>query len=84
MFVDKRIFQLQREMAEVKMAAVTSMFVYIARKRQDIIGKVISVEFMSLTLIVMDSLERPRKFHSCIFSDFLLILTQVLPRNTLV
>ncbi|KAK3890016.1 hypothetical protein Pcinc_006013 [Petrolisthes cinctipes] len=65
-----RAFQLQRELAEVKMAAVTSRFVYISRKRQDIIDRVKAGEFLSLPLIVEDSPERPRKFPSYILTRF--------------
>ncbi|KAK3885525.1 hypothetical protein Pcinc_010266 [Petrolisthes cinctipes] len=65
-----RAFQQQRELAEVKMAAVTSRFVYISRKRQDIIDRVKAGEFLSLPLILEDSPERPRKFPSYILTRF--------------
>ncbi|MPC76237.1 hypothetical protein E2C01_070645 [Portunus trituberculatus] len=57
-----RTFQLQRDLAEVKMAAVTSRFVYIARHRQDIVERVTKGGFLTLTLDVQDSPERPRKY----------------------
>lgn len=46
------------------MASVTTRIVYISRKRQDIIDRVMSGKFLPLSLIIMDSLERPRKFLS--------------------
>lgn len=48
------------------MAAVTLRFVYMFRKLQDITNGVKSGEFLSLSLIVVDSSERPRKFPSYI------------------
>jgi len=65
-----KTFQLQRELAEVKMAAVTSRFVYISRRRADIIDRVKTGEFLSLPLILQDSTERPRKFPSYILTRF--------------
>lgn len=47
--VVKRTFQLLRELAEVKMAAVTSWIVCIAIKRQDIIDRDMSGEFLSVS-----------------------------------
>ena len=51
LFAVTRTFQLQRDLAEVKMASVTSRFVYISRQRMDIIDRVKSGEFLSLSLI---------------------------------
>lgn len=45
-----RNFQLDRAQAEVKMAAITSRFVYVSRRRTDVIDSVTSGEFLSLTL----------------------------------
>lgn len=50
--VVKRTFQLQRELAEVMMAGVTSRFVYIYRKREDIIDRVKSgISCLCLSLL---------------------------------
>ena len=57
-----KAFRLDRELAEVKMSSVTSRFVYISRRRKDIIDSVTSGEFLSLRCVIQDSLERPRKF----------------------
>ncbi|XP_050738499.1 uncharacterized protein LOC127009444 [Eriocheir sinensis] len=57
-------------MAEVKMAAVTSRFVYISRQRTDIISRVQAGEFLSLPLTPMDSPDRPRKFPSYILTRY--------------
>lgn len=43
--LNSRVFQSQRELAEVKMAAVTSRFVYISRKNQNIIDRVSLVNY---------------------------------------
>ncbi|MPC33900.1 hypothetical protein E2C01_027268 [Portunus trituberculatus] len=50
-----KVFQLQRDLAEVKMAAITLRFVYISRQRTDIIERVKSGEFLSLSLIPHDA-----------------------------
>lgn len=65
-----KTFQLQRDLAEVKMAAVTSRFVYIARCRQDIVERVTKGEFLSLILDVQDSPERPRKYPSYLITRY--------------
>lgn len=65
-----KAFQLDRELAEVKMAAVTSRFVYIARRRQDIVERVTAGEFLSLVLQVQDSPERPRKYPSYLITRY--------------
>ncbi|MPC53344.1 hypothetical protein E2C01_047233 [Portunus trituberculatus] len=62
-----KAFQLQRDPAEVKMAAITSRFFYISRQRTE---RVKSGEFLSLSLIPHDSTERPRKFPSYILTRF--------------
>ncbi|XP_064120272.1 uncharacterized protein LOC135224879 [Macrobrachium nipponense] len=56
------MFSLDRELAEVKMSAVTSRFVYISRHRLDIINRVKGGEVLSLVLDVQDDVNRPRKF----------------------
>lgn len=55
-------FQLDRELAEVKMSGVTSRFVYISGQCKDIIERVTNGEFLSLFQDVQDSVERPMKF----------------------
>lgn len=57
-------FHLDRTLAEVKMAAVTSRYVYITRNREDIIDKATKGEFLALSLQVQHSPTRPRKFPS--------------------
>lgn len=59
-----RTFHLDRHLAEVKMAAAQSRFVYISRRRQDIVDRAVKGEFLSLCLEVQDSPERPRKYPS--------------------
>ncbi len=63
-------FRLDRELAEVKMSAVTSRFVYISRRRKDIIDRVTGGEFMSLHLDIQDSIERPRKFPTYLITRY--------------
>ncbi|XP_050710059.1 uncharacterized protein LOC126994828 [Eriocheir sinensis] len=65
-----KVFQLDRCLAEVKMSAVTSRFVYISRKREDIIGRVVAGEFLSLKLDMQDSPERPRKYPSYLVTRY--------------
>ena len=65
-----RVFGLDRTLAEVKMSAVTSRFVYISRKRSDIVQRVTAGEILSLLLVVQDSPERPRKFPSYIITRY--------------
>ena len=57
-----RTFCIDRELDEVKMSAVTSRFVYISRRRIDIIKGATEGEFLFLKLEAQDSIERPRKF----------------------
>lgn len=57
-----KAFSLDRELAEVKMAAITSRFVYISRKRANIIESATKGEFLSLKLDLQDSTERPMKY----------------------
>ncbi len=64
------VLQLDRCLAEVKMSAVTSRFVYISRKREDIIGRVMAGEFLSLKLDMQDSPERPRKYPSYLVTRY--------------
>ncbi|MPC19376.1 hypothetical protein E2C01_012289 [Portunus trituberculatus] len=63
-------FGLNRTLVEVKMSAVTSHFVYISRKRPDIFQRVMTGEFLALTLVEQDSSERPRKFPSYIITHY--------------
>ena len=62
-FVTKT-FHLDRNMDEVKMAAVTPRFVYVSRRREDIVERAIQGEFLSMSFEVQDSPERSRKYHS--------------------
>ena len=64
-----RTFCLDRELAEVKMSAVTS-FVYIARRGTDIIQRATEREFLSLKLDAQDSIERPQKFHTYLITRY--------------
>ena len=57
-----RAFRLDRELTDVKVSAVTSRFVYISRRCDDIIESATIGEFLSLKLDLQDSIERPRKF----------------------
>lgn len=59
-----------RELAEVKMFAVTSRFVYISRKHTNIIESVTNGEFLPLKLDVQDSIERPRKLPSNLVTQY--------------
>ena len=52
------------------MAAVTSRFVYVSRRRTDIIDRVMTGEFLSLQLTQQDSPERPVKLPSYILTRF--------------
>ncbi|MPC62671.1 hypothetical protein E2C01_056760 [Portunus trituberculatus] len=65
-----RVFGLDRTLAEVKMSAVTSRFVYISRERPDIIQRVMAGEFLALTLVEQDSPERPHKFPSYLITRY--------------
>ena len=65
-----KAFHLQRELAEVKMSAVTSRFVYISRQRSDIIDRVKTGEFLGVSLTPQDSPKRPRKYPSYILTRY--------------
>ena len=65
-----KAFQLQRDRAEVKMAAITSRFVYISRQRTDILERVQGGEFLALQLLPQDSPERSRKYPSYILTRY--------------
>ena len=65
-----KAYQLDRELAEVKMSAITSRFVYISRLRQDIVDNVKNGEFLSLYLDTQDLSERPRKFPTYLMTRF--------------
>ncbi|KAG0714002.1 hypothetical protein GWK47_014958 [Chionoecetes opilio] len=56
-----RAFHLKRDLAEVKMSAVTSRFVYISRVRLDVVGSAMNGDFLALTLTPQDSPDRTRK-----------------------
>lgn len=56
-----REFRLDQSLADVKMSVVTSRYVYIARKRQDIVERVEDGEFLAMRLVKQDSPARPRK-----------------------
>lgn len=65
-----RAFHLDRDQAEVKMSAITSSFVYISRRRLDIVDSVTKGEFLSLSLKTQDSPERPRKFPTYLLTRY--------------
>ena len=60
------------------MSAVTSRFVYISRRRDDIIESATIGEFLSLKLDLQDSIEKPHKFpsHEYIKPTFVQIIKQ--------
>ncbi|XP_076058517.1 uncharacterized protein LOC143035533 [Oratosquilla oratoria] len=55
-----KTFHLQRDAAEVKMAALTSRFIYVSRQRTDILDRITTGEFLSLPPLPQDSPERPQ------------------------
>ncbi|KAG0718843.1 hypothetical protein GWK47_051694 [Chionoecetes opilio] len=55
-------FHLDCDQDEVKMASITSRFVYIFPHRPHIVGSVTKGEFLSLLLEIQDSPERPPAF----------------------
>ena len=65
-----RAFHLDRDQAEVKMSAITSRYVYISRRRSDIVDSVTRGEFLSCSLEVQDSPERPRKFPTYLLTRY--------------
>lgn len=65
-----RAFRLDRDRAEVKMAAVTSRFVFVSRRRSDIVDSVSKGEVLSLPLEVQDSPARPRKFPTYLLTRY--------------
>ena len=65
-----RTFHLRKELAEVKMSSVTSRYVYVSRRREDIIERIKTGEFLSLSLVSQDSPDRPRKFPSYILTRY--------------
>lgn len=65
-----KMFNLDRKLAEVKMSAVTSRFVYISKSRQDIVDGVIDGEVLSLKLDVQESVDRPHKFPTYLITRF--------------
>lgn len=56
-----RAYQLVSSRAEVKMSAVTSRYVYVSRKRLDIVKSAEQGDFLAISLVRQDSPERPRK-----------------------
>ncbi|ROT73351.1 hypothetical protein C7M84_008216 [Penaeus vannamei] len=65
-----RAFSLDRNLAEVKMSAVTSRFVNVSRKREDVIDSMTRGEFLALQLDKQDSLERPRKYFTFLLTRY--------------
>ncbi|KAG0694954.1 hypothetical protein GWK47_027083 [Chionoecetes opilio] len=63
-------FHLDRDQAGVKMAAITSRFVYISRHRPDIVTSVTKGEFLSLPLEIQDSPDKPRKFPTYLLTRY--------------
>ena len=76
-----RAFHLDRDLAEVKMSAITSRFVYISRRRSDIIDSVTSGEFLSLSLEIQDSPDRPRKFPTYLLTRYPVFTDPALAKN---
>ena len=52
-------FYLNRDLAVVKVSAVTSRFAYVKRRRRNNVNSVKTREFLSLSFDVLDSPERP-------------------------
>lgn len=52
------------------MSAVTSRFVYVSRKREDVIDSMTRGEFLALQLDKQDSLERPRKYSTFLLTRY--------------
>ena len=65
-----KYYHLDRILAEVKMSAVTSRFVYISRKRVDIIDNVMKGTFLSLFLDAQDSPQRSRKYPTYLLTRY--------------
>lgn len=65
-----KYYSLDRTLAEVKMSAVTSRFVYISRKRVDIIDSVMKGDFLSLFLDAQDSSQRSRKYPTYLLTRY--------------
>lgn len=65
-----KYYCLDRTLAEVKMSAVTSRFVYISRKRADIIDSVAKGNFLSLFLDAQDSSQRSRKYPTYLLTRY--------------
>ena len=65
-----KAFHLQRDAAEVKMAALTSRFVYVSRQRPDILARIKSGEFLSLPLVPHDSPARSQKYPSFLLTRY--------------
>ena len=55
-------FHLQPDKAEIKIAALTSRFVYISRQGSDILERVKAGEFLPMLVVPQDLPDRPRKF----------------------
>lgn len=52
------------------MSAVSSRFVYISRCRTDITDRVTNGGFLSLHFDILDSIDRPRKFQTCLITRY--------------
>ena len=65
-----RAYHLERSLAEVKMSAVTSKFVYVSRQRLDVLKSAEAGEFLSLKLIRQDSPARPRKLPAYLITRY--------------
>ena len=74
---------LDRELAEMKMPAITSRFVYILRRRNDIIERVMDGEFLSMHLGNQDSIDRPRKFPTYLITLYPVGVDPSLAKNDL-
>ena len=65
-----RTFNLDRDLAEMKMAAAQTRFVYISRLRKDIAYRAVKGDFLALCLEIQDSPERPKKYPTYLLTRY--------------
>lgn len=65
-----RQFCLEKNLAEVKMSAVTSRFVYVARARSDVIKSAVNGEILAIKFKVDDYQERPKKLKTFLITRY--------------
>ncbi|XP_063885401.1 uncharacterized protein LOC135113755 [Scylla paramamosain] len=75
-----RVFSLDCILAKVRIFVVTC-FVYISRKRPDIVQRVMAGEFLALPLVVQDSPKRPHKFPSYLTTCYPVEIDQSLSKK---